>query len=388
MNLIFRSYLACTFALAAIAGSSRVHAATVTTTRIPAGGVQPQAIVDDAGVIHLIYLKGDAGASDIFYIRSSDAAKTWSPAIRVNSEAGAAIAAGTVRGAHLALGSDSRPHVAWMGSQTSTPRGPDKATPMLYARLADDGKSFEPQRNVLTERVGLDGGGSIAIDSKNRVYVGWHAPPSKGAGEGARAVWVTRSDDGGKTFAKEERFSPGETGACACCGMRLFADGESLLALYRSATAGVDRDVYFVAQKQGDKPTSQKIASIKVPICLMSTMSMTHSKPGVFAAWETDKQIEWTQISSKTGQVDPAAIHNVAGRGNGGRKHPSIADNGSNTLVAWAEGTGWQKGGSVGWQLYDRDGKPTGEVGHADRLPAWGLPAAVAMKDGNFLILY
>jgi hypothetical protein len=368
--------------------SASTFAGTVTTARIPAGGVQPQAIVDDAGVIHLIYLKGDASASDIFYVRSSDAGKSWSPAIRVNSEAGAAIAMGTVRGAHLALGPDARPHVAWMGSQNATPRGPNKASPMLYTHLAADGKSFEPQRNVLTERAGLDGGGSIAVDGKNRVYVGWHAPPVKGAGEGARTVWVARSDDGGKTFGKEERFSPGDTGACGCCGMRLFADGENLLAIYRSATDMVNRDVYLVSQQQGVKPSSQKVAPVTSKICLMSTMSFTRSKAGIFAAWETDKRIEWAQISSKNDQIDTAAIHNVAGEAAGGRKHPSIADNGTQTLVAWAEGTGWNKGGAVGWQLYDRDGKPAGNIGHADRLPVWGLPAAVALKDGSFLVLY
>jgi hypothetical protein len=140
-------------------------AVEVSTSRVPDGGLQPQAVVDDKGAVHLIYLKGDPGNCDVFYVRSTDAGTTWSKAIRVNSDPGAAVAIGTVRGAHLAVGPDRRPHVAWMGSQNAQPRGPDKATPMLYARLAKDEKSFERQRNVLTERAGLDGGGSVAVDS-------------------------------------------------------------------------------------------------------------------------------------------------------------------------------------------------------------------------------
>lgn len=373
-----------------LAIASAAHAAAVSVARIPAGGVQPQAMVDDKGDIHLIYLTGDAAASDIFYVRSSDAGKTWSSPLRVNSEAGAAVAMGTVRGAHLALDPKGQPHVAWMGSQRASPRGPGGATPMLYTHLAADGKSFEPQRNVITERVGLDGGGSLAIDSRGRVYVGWHAPPTKGAGEGSRAVWVARSDDGGRTFSKEERFSSGNTGACACCGLGLFADGETLLSLYRGAAEKVHRDMYLVSLRENAKPASQKIALVDSPICLMSTVSITRSKSGVFAAWETDKQIEWANINTKAGAIDGAAIHAIAGQGTGGRKHPSIADNGQGqTLVAWAEGTGWQRGGAVAWQMFDANGKPIADAsGRAEKLPVWGLPAAVALKDGSFLVMY
>ena len=35
---------------------------------------------------------------------------------------------------------------------------------MLYTRLNDTGDAFEPQRNVIQKRVGLDGGGSVAAD--------------------------------------------------------------------------------------------------------------------------------------------------------------------------------------------------------------------------------
>jgi hypothetical protein len=381
--------ITCAIMLIASAADLRADAA-IKTARVPDGGLQPQVCVDDRGALYLIYLKGEASASDIFYVRSSDAGKTWSTPIRVNSESGAAIATGTVRGAHLAIGRDARPHVAWMGSQKSTPRGPGNATPMLYARLADDGKSFEPQRNVLTERVGLDGGGSIAIDAKGHVFVGWHAPPTKGAGEGARAVWVARSDDGGRTFAKETLFSPGETGACACCGMRLFADGDKLLALYRAASEKIHRDMYLVSQRENAKAAAQKIAAIDNPLCLMSTVSLTRGKAGVLAAWETDKQIEWGTVSAETGQIDRAAVHAIAGTGQGGRKHPSIAANDrGQVLVAWAEGTGWQRGGSAGWQLFDAEGKPVANgAGRAEKLPVWSFAAPAALKDGTFLVLY
>src|SRR5438552_2742418 len=90
--------------------------ASVKTVRIPDGGIQPQAAVDDKGAIHLIYFKGDAAKGDIFYVRSTDGGSTFSAPLRVNSQPGSAVAVGTIRGAHLALGRDGRVHVAWNGS--------------------------------------------------------------------------------------------------------------------------------------------------------------------------------------------------------------------------------------------------------------------------------
>src|SRR6266702_3136805 len=105
-------------------------APTVTPVRGPDGGVQPQAAVDSMGKIHLIYLKGEDGACDVFYVTSADGAKTWSKPLRVNSQAGAAIATGTVRGAQLALGKGGRAHVAWMGSSIAEPKAPGGGVPM------------------------------------------------------------------------------------------------------------------------------------------------------------------------------------------------------------------------------------------------------------------
>src|SRR3982074_1541439 len=89
-----------------VAMPTLVMAATpeVRVVRCPDGGVQPQGVVDSLGKVHLIYLKGEDGRSDVFYVWSGDGGQNWSKALRVNSQAGAAIATGTVRGAHLAIG--------------------------------------------------------------------------------------------------------------------------------------------------------------------------------------------------------------------------------------------------------------------------------------------
>ena len=62
------------------------------------------------------------------------------------------------------------------------------------------------------------------------------------------------------------------------------------------------------------------------------------------------------------------------------RKHPAIAVSTSgDTLVVWAEGTGWQRGGDLARQVFDKNGKATDQHGRALRgIPVWGLPTAVA----------
>ena len=66
--------------------------------RVPQSGVQPQAAVDERGTLHLIYLRGDAAAADVQYVRSTDGGQTFSEPLRVNSQPASAMAIGTVRG--------------------------------------------------------------------------------------------------------------------------------------------------------------------------------------------------------------------------------------------------------------------------------------------------
>ena len=71
------------------------------------------------------------------------------------------------------------------------------------------------------------------------------------------------------------------------------------------------------------------------------------------------------------------------------RKHPvAVANQNGDTLLVWTEGTGWNRGGTVAWQLYDKDGKATAEKGRADGVPVWSLATAVAKSDQSFLIVY
>src|ERR1700674_351942 len=158
---------------------------------------------------------------------------------------------------------------------------------MLYSRLNDAGTAFETERNVIQAAYGLDGGGALAADGEGNVYVFWHAPAPGTTGEGNRGVWVARSTDDGKTFARETPATTQPTGACGCCGMIATAarDG-SVFALYRSATDTVNRDMYLLASHdRGRTYSDQKTDAWEVGYCVMSSAALVASPASTLAAW-------------------------------------------------------------------------------------------------------
>ncbi|MCI0464158.1 MAG: sigma-70 family RNA polymerase sigma factor [Gemmataceae bacterium] len=370
----------------------REQPAKVTLLRAPEKGIQPQAAVDGKGVVHLIYFRGEPGNGDIFYVRSDDGGARFSRPLRVNSQPGSAIATGNIRGAHLAFGKNGRVHVAWMGSRKAEhpahAHGAPIGAPMLYARLNDQGTEFEPQRNIIHAAVGLDGGGSVSADDAGNVYVTWHAPKPGDKGEENRRVWVARSTDEGKTFAHEKPISEERTGVCGCCGMRAMSDRKgNVYVLYRSATEEVHRDTYLLASKdQGRTFLSDKVQPWRVNTCPMSSFALGETRDGVLAAWETAGQVYFARIDPESGKRSEPVAAPGAGKG---RKHPAVVGNDrGDTILAWTEGMGWNRGGAVAWQVFDKDGRPTAENGRSDGVPTWSLVTVVPRPDGGFTIIY
>jgi hypothetical protein len=393
--MMTRRHAAVVFA-ASVTGWARARE-RIRFCRIPAGSLQPQVAVDELGILHLVYYAGDPRHGDLFYVKSTDGGLTFSRAIPVNDQAGSAIATGTIRGAQIAAGKGGRLHVAWNGSMDAIPAGPvnpdsgKPGMPLLYSRLDDSGKKFEAQRNLMVHSFGLDGGGSIAADRSGDVYVAWHgigvteASGTGKVGEARRRVWVTRSDDEGRSFSPEAKAWSQETGACGCCGMKLFAGRNgNVFALYRSATESVHRDIYFLTSKdQGKSFQGRQLDKWDINACPMSSMDLAENSEMAVGAWETGGQVFWARLDAAGGQPT-----SPPGEGKG-RKHPRIAVNrDGEVFLAWTEGTGWQRGGSLAYQLFDRDGRPAMERGQLPGIPAWSFASATVRPDGGFSVIY
>ena len=378
-----------------LAPLSRVPSAAprVELARVPNGGVQPEIAVDEARVVHMVYLAGEPAASNVFYVRSTDGGRSFSRPLRVNSQDGSAVATGTIRGAQIAIGRNGRVHVAWNGSTSAgtipaVPGSPPAhaSMPMLYARTNAAATAFEPQRNLMTRTVNLDGGGSIAADSNGGVYVAWHANSAGGqSGEDLRRVWLAASTDDGATFEEERPVSDASTGVCGCCALRLAATraGE-LQLLYRAATERVHRDVYsLVSRDRGRSFVGTRVHPWEINACPMTSMSIAEAGV-VLQAWETDGQVYFKAAGSGDPPKAPGAAATSEVRR---RKHPRLGVSVDGTvLLAWTEGTSWGRGGALGWQAFGADGPST--AGTHPGLPAWSFPAVLARPDGGFTIYY
>jgi hypothetical protein len=367
----------------------------VTLVRVPHGGIQPETTVDSAGTLHLLYFAGEPRSGDLFYIRSTDYGATFSTPVRVNSQPGSAIATGTIRGGQLAVGRGGRVHVVWNGSDAAKPRGllnpaSGKAeAPFLYSRSNANGIAFEPQRDLTRRSYAIDGGGSIAADSAGHVFAAWHAMlVGGGNGEDQRRVWIARSSDEGATFGEEQPAWSEPTGACGCCGLRMFAGPSSTLyLLYRSATALTQRDIYVLeSTDHGQSFRGSKVQPWEIGACPMTSMSIASTRSDVFAAWETAGQVYFGQVDTKTARIPtPLAAPGDAGT----RKHPRLAVNSNGeVLFVWTEGTAWSRGGSLAWQVFDSAGKPTVAKGSSPGIPVWSFAAPIARPDGSFVVLY
>jgi hypothetical protein len=362
--------------------------APVQLVRMPEGRIQPQAVTDANGTVHVVYFTGNASAGDLYYVTSTNAGRTFSKPIRVNNEPGSAIAVGNIRGARVALGRNGIVHVAWNGSSSATPNAGNNKPPMLYTRLNKAGTAFEPQRNLIHSAWGIDGGGSVAADRAGRVYVLWHAPIPGRQGEANRRVWIAASNDDGKTFAPEHIAWDKPTGACGCCGLDAFADRHgTLFVLFRSAAQVVHRDMnLLVSRDHGASFQGSDISKWNVGYCVMSSESLTESQTGVLGAWETEKQVYFGRMNPTTGVL--TEMLSAPGTGNN-RKYPSITGNNrGQILLAWTEGMGWKKGGTLAWQVFDDNGRTVGSEGHASGVPTWSLVSAFTAPDGSFRIIY
>ncbi|MBK8090559.1 MAG: exo-alpha-sialidase [Verrucomicrobiaceae bacterium] len=345
---------------------------------LPEPGIQPQVIVTSTGLVHLVYLKGDSKACDIRYASRRADGGAWSAPITVNSEPRSAIAAGTIRGAQVALGKDGSVQVIWNGN-TGGKKDMMMRAPLLHARLPSGAKAFSAQQNLIGDTTALDGGASIAANEKGHVSVVWHAAPAGASGEAQRLVYVRSSTDDGGTFSAPTPLNEQQPGVCACCSLRahLAADG-TLSVLYRAATAPTTRGMWFITSK-ASRSTLTKLDDWRVAMCPMSSASLLPAAQTLRAAWENDGQIITSLMSAPSSEAQKIGPRNA--------KHPVLAQNAQGrTIIASVIGSGWGKAGNLHWDVLDAEGHVTAS-GDGTKLPVSSYAAAYAKPDGSFVIL-
>jgi hypothetical protein len=235
----------------------------------------------------------------------------------------------------------------------------------------------------------LDGGADIATYGTDQVVVSWHAAPTEeGMTAQSRRIFVARSEDGGQSFEGEIEVYGKKSGACECCGLtsRFTTEG-TLLILFRSATKK-DRGMWALTANRGSKSFKGKaVDRWSIQTCPMSSAAIASQASGSATAWENDGQIFLGTLEARSGKI--SRVKAAPGKGTG-RKHPRVAVNPEGQIcVVWTEGTGWNRGGTVAWQVFSSKGSPLRSgAGNEAGLPAWSFPAVWADENGDFHVMY
>jgi hypothetical protein len=170
------------------------------------------------------------------------------------------------------------------------------------------------------------------------------------------------------------------------------AAGKSLLVVYRNADTKSDRDMTLLVSRDGGESFASNVVDAwKVHTCPMSLPAIHTGASGDMLAWEAAQgrvELAALDAAGKLGRVSVAPKSKDAPTSP--QKYPVLAsDSAGRILLAWTEGMGWQRGGAVAWQVYDKAGKPVeSESGLKFGVPVWSLIAAFANPDGGFVILY
>ena len=345
---------------------------TVTLLRIPDGGRLPSALVDDGGVVHLVYFQGEPRAGDLLYAKRAPGESDWSEPQFVNSQAETAVGIGPIDGGQVALGADGRLHVVWFKLGR---------TEFLYTRSNDAGTGFERQF-TLAGGEDVEAGPAVAADRDGGVYVFWHTgePP-----EAERSVYMAVSHDNGRSFEPARPVSAAAEGACDCCGLRALTEGPGVVRVsYRGAGDNVRRGQRLLTSRDAGRTFEDTpIDDWRINACPISTSSLAAGPTGATMAWENAGQVFLSPVDAPQQTLAPS------GAAEWRRKNPAVATNPrGETLLAWADGPGWQSGGTFHWQIYDAGGEPIDDRGTGPEIPEGSVPAVVAEPSGGFLVLF
>ena len=350
--------------------------AAVRVESIPESGLQPEVAVAKDGTVHLVYLTGEPKAAEVRYTYRKPG-EAWHPSQMVNSPKSTAIALGTIRGPQLAVGGMGTVHVIWNGTgAAASPR-----SPLWYARKSPEDKTFGQQQDLLGDATALDGGASITANESNGVFVVWHGNEAGGPSEEKqRLVLIRSSDDDGIGFGKAEAANRADPGVCACCSLRAMAGPEGIPNIFFRSAETMEHRAMTLLSLSGGTWKSREIEPWKIAACPMSSAALAFTSNRLLGAWETAGQIRMGWLSDPA--LPPVTV--AAEKA----KHPSIAINGKGSiLVSWLQGSGWNRGGSVFWQEFDGELRPTGKAAHAGAVPAWGRVTAYSEPKGDFVVL-
>lgn len=241
---------------------ARAKAALPTVTvRDPLGAIEahgeapPQLAADAAGGISVLYAVGKEIPGERFpvsalrFIRSTDSGRTWSDPLTVND--------GTDFGSHNFHALTAAPDGSLLATWLDARRG---ESGVWMSRSTDGGRTWEANRPISTDPTCPCCRTSVAVAADGTIYVAWRAIlPGD-----VRDVVVTRSSDGGKTWAPPGRVRSDDWvyPGCPHAGPSLEVDAKGAVHVAWWTGKEGEAGVYYARSTDGAKTfAAQPIAT-------------------------------------------------------------------------------------------------------------------------------
>lgn len=329
---------------------------------------QPQAVVTEDGVVHLVYGAGDA----VFHSRSTDGAETFSPprhAFRISN-----LSLGMRRGPRVALAGKALVVTAIGGVQ-----GKGRDGDLQSWRSTDGGETWQGPARVNdmadSAREGLHGTASGMDGSVWCVWLDLRESQSE--------VYVSNSNDGGETWKSNVRVYRSPDGnVCQCCHPSILVCNGAVHVLFRNSLAGC-RDMYVATSTDEGVTFGPAIkigqGSWKLDACPMDGGMLANGPNGsLVTVWRREREVFST--SSKDGREQKL------GRG----EQPWVATTASGPVIVWTdrrEADLWLQApgsrGPVKLAVAARDPIVTASIGGAGPI----VVCWESKRDGNSIVM-
>ncbi|HIG27636.1 MAG TPA: exo-alpha-sialidase [Verrucomicrobiales bacterium] len=371
-------WLALCFLLPILSASS---ATKVLTKSVPFNGKRAKTYTDNEGRVHLLFNQ----KGNIFYSLLNRESQEFSKPVQVNSiEKCAAIG-------ELAIGKNGQVHVLFHGNifyirekikhLGRKLKGSDIRY-TFYTRLNETGTGFEAQRDLSAGTWGYDGGCALAADSKGNVYTFVGGLMQEGK-EKDRRIFMRHSSDNGLTFSEPTPIDIGK-GVCVCCHLKAQCNSEGQLTfVYRIAENRSNRDSYVLTSSDHGKTFQNKFLDHwELNACPGGVYSVVNLQGKTIVAGRNKEDI-YMNISGSNELIMPSGKY--------AKRRSVVMGNNQRgeILMAWGEGTNFNKSHDLSWQIYGADGAAIGKPGSKENaFGRWGNGAVYADTNGDFIILH
>lgn len=228
--------------------STAVFAQTHQHGSMPAGdgNFNPYVLSDGRGGFYLAYVQLANGSSNVMLRHSTDG-KIFSDPVRVNDREGDA-AVRNENPPKVAVSPGGDIYLCWANERAKW-KGD-----IRFARSTDGGKTFSKAITLNSDAGGEPTGHafqSVAVDKKGRIYVAWIDERNKKETDRGAEIWMSTSEDGGKTFSRDRKIV---SDVCECCRTNIQVDSAGRLYIaYRTVppTGPMYRDI-IVARSVDD----------------------------------------------------------------------------------------------------------------------------------------